>query len=69
MINLYNNGLPNCIEVKNSALSSLNDIFKLMFGHLCIGNPGRLPPGLCFHAAFRHVYCPDTSSGALSRME
>jgi len=37
MINLYNDGLPNCIEVKNRALSCLNDKFKLMYGHLCIG--------------------------------
>lgn len=37
MITLYDNGLPNCIEVKNTSLSGLNRIFKLMFGHLCIG--------------------------------
>lgn len=37
MMNLYNDGLPNCIEIKNNALSGLNNIFKLMFGHLCIG--------------------------------
>lgn len=37
MMNLYNDGLPNCIEIKNTALSGLNNIFKLMFGHLCIG--------------------------------
>jgi len=37
MVELHEAGLPNCIEVKNRTLKSLNDIFKLMFGHLCIG--------------------------------
>jgi twinkle protein len=34
---LYENGLPNCIEIKNKSLSCINSIFKLMFGHLCVG--------------------------------
>lgn len=37
MIDLYNNGLPNCIEIKNPAFNGLNKIFKTMFGHLVIG--------------------------------
>jgi twinkle protein len=37
MISLYDSGLPSCIEVKNSAFGNLNNIFKLMLGHLCIG--------------------------------
>lgn len=37
MINLYNDGLPNCLEIKNPAFTELNKIFKLMFGHLCVG--------------------------------
>jgi len=37
MIELHNNGLPNCLEFKNPTLQPLNNIFKLMFGHLCIG--------------------------------
>jgi twinkle protein len=37
MIDLHNNGLPNCLEFKNIALEPLNKIFKLMFGHLCVG--------------------------------
>ena len=37
MMDLYNSGLPNCLEFKNPNLKPLNDIFKLMFGHLCVG--------------------------------
>jgi twinkle protein len=37
MLDLYNDGLPNCLEVKNRSFGNLNNIFKLMFGHLCIG--------------------------------
>lgn len=36
MIELYDSGLPNCLEFKNKSLKPINDIFKLMFGHLCI---------------------------------
>ena len=37
MMDLYNSGLPNCIELKNKSFGKLNDVFKLMFGHLVIG--------------------------------
>ena len=37
MIDLYDSGLPNCLEFKNPMLKPLNNIFKLMFGHLCVG--------------------------------
>ena len=37
MVNLHNDGLPNCLTFKNHTLQSLNDIFKLMYGHLCVG--------------------------------
>lgn len=37
MIDLYDSGLPKCLEFKNIALMELNDVFKLMFGHLCVG--------------------------------
>lgn len=37
MMDLYNQGLPNCIEVKNPAFGGLNGIFKLMYGHLVVG--------------------------------
>ena len=37
MISLYNDGLPNCLEFKNRALQPINNFFKLMFGHLCVG--------------------------------
>lgn len=37
MINLHNDGLPNCLEVKNNSFGSFNSIFKTMFGHLCVG--------------------------------
>lgn len=37
MVNLYNDGLPNCIDIKNNSFGGLNKVFKLMFGHLCIG--------------------------------
>jgi twinkle protein len=37
MIDLYDAGLPNTLEFKNPALWSINKIFKLMFGHLCVG--------------------------------
>jgi twinkle protein len=37
MIELHNNGLPSCITVKNTAFGNFNDVFKLMYGHLCIG--------------------------------
>lgn len=37
MMELYNLGLPNCIELQNTSISSLNAIFKLMYGHLCVG--------------------------------
>jgi twinkle protein len=37
MVNLYDSGLPNCIEIRNKNLSELNSIFKLMYGHLCVG--------------------------------
>jgi len=37
MLELYDAGLPNCINIQNPALSGLNDVFKLMFGHLVIG--------------------------------
>ena len=37
MVELYDSGMPNCLEIKNIALMELNDIFKLMLGHLCIG--------------------------------
>lgn len=37
MIDLYDSGLPNCLSFKNITLQPLNDIFKLMYGHLCIG--------------------------------
>jgi twinkle protein len=37
MIDLYDGGLPNCLELKNESMKGLNNIFKLMFGHLCIG--------------------------------
>jgi twinkle protein len=37
MILLHDSGLPNCIEVKNKAFGNLNNVFKLMLGHLCVG--------------------------------
>lgn len=37
MMDLYNQGLPNCIELKNRYFGNLNNIFKLMFGHLVVG--------------------------------
>lgn len=37
MVDLYNSGLPNCLTLKNGAISCLNSIFKLMYGHLCVG--------------------------------
>jgi len=37
LVELHDAGLPNCIEIKNRTLRRLNDIFKLMYGHLCIG--------------------------------
>lgn len=37
MVNLYNDGLPNCMDIKNNSFGGLNKVFKLMFGHLCIG--------------------------------
>lgn len=37
MVNLYNDGLPNCLTLKNSSINVLNTIFKLMYGHLCVG--------------------------------
>lgn len=37
MISLYDSGLPPTLEVRNPALRGLNDIFKLMLGHLVTG--------------------------------
>jgi twinkle protein len=37
MVDLYDSGLPNCIELKNEYFGNLNNIFKLMFGHLVVG--------------------------------
>jgi len=37
MIELYDSGLPNCLTFKNITLQPLNNIFKLMYGHLCVG--------------------------------
>jgi len=36
MIELHDNGLPSCITVKNKSFGNFNEIFKLMYGHLCI---------------------------------
>ena len=37
MMDLYDAGLPPTLEFKNNALKPLNDIFKLMLGHLVVG--------------------------------
>ena len=33
---LYQDGLPKCIELLNPAMRGLNNVFKLMLGHLCV---------------------------------
>jgi twinkle protein len=37
MIDLYDDGLPKCLEIKNKAFGNINSVFKLMLGHLCVG--------------------------------